>query len=84
MLTSLSLVFLVGLSVAAICERLRLPRIIGMLLTGIVLGPGNPAVYVEAEGAEVPKIVKNRQRSPKIVQKECIIAHIRKIIHDNI
>lgn len=39
MLTSLSLVFLVGLSVAAICERIRLPRIIGMLLTGIVLGP---------------------------------------------
>ena len=39
MLLSLSLTFLVGLSVAAICERLRLPRIIGMLLSGIVLGP---------------------------------------------
>lgn len=39
MLTSLALVFLVGLSVAALCERLRLPRIIGMLITGIVLGP---------------------------------------------
>ena len=26
MLLSLSLIFLVGLSVAAICERLRLPR----------------------------------------------------------
>ena len=39
MLLSLSLIFLVGLSVAAICERLRLPRIIGMLLSGIVLGP---------------------------------------------
>lgn len=39
MLTSLALVFLVGLSVAAVCERIRLPRIIGMLVTGIVLGP---------------------------------------------
>lgn len=39
MLTSLSFIFLVGLSMAAICQRIRLPRIIGMLLTGIVLGP---------------------------------------------
>lgn len=39
MLTSLAFIFLVGLSMAAICQRLRLPRIIGMLFTGIVLGP---------------------------------------------
>ena len=39
MLTSLSFIFLVGLAIAAICQRIRLPRIIGMLLTGIVLGP---------------------------------------------
>ncbi len=39
MLTSLSFIFLVGLVMAAICQRIRLPRIIGMLLTGIVLGP---------------------------------------------
>lgn len=39
MLTTLSFIFLVGLSMAAICQRIRLPRIIGMLLTGIVLGP---------------------------------------------
>ena len=39
MLTSLSLIFLVGLSMAAICEKLRLPRIVGMLITGVVLGP---------------------------------------------
>lgn len=39
MLTSLSLIFLVGLAMAAICNRIRLPRIIGMLVTGIVLGP---------------------------------------------
>lgn len=29
----------VGLAMAAICQRLKLPRIIGMLATGIVLGP---------------------------------------------
>ena len=39
MLTSLALIFLVGLSAADICRRLKLPRIIGMLMTGIVLGP---------------------------------------------
>lgn len=39
MLTSLAFIFLVGLSMAALCQRLRLPRIIGMLVTGIVLGP---------------------------------------------
>lgn len=38
MLTSLSFIFLVGLAMAAICQQIRLPRIIGMLLTGIVLG----------------------------------------------
>ncbi len=39
MLTSLSLIFLVGLAMGSICQRLKLPRIIGMLVTGIVLGP---------------------------------------------
>lgn len=39
MLTSLSLIFLVGLAMGAICQKLNLPRIIGMLVTGIVLGP---------------------------------------------
>ncbi|MCI6786871.1 MAG: cation:proton antiporter [Oscillospiraceae bacterium] len=39
MLTSLAFIFLVGLSMAAICQRLKLSRIIGMLITGIVLGP---------------------------------------------
>ena len=39
MLTSLAFIFLVGLSMAAVCQRLKLPRIIGMLFTGIVLGP---------------------------------------------
>ena len=39
MLTSLALIFLVVLSAAAICGYLHLPRIIGMLFTGIILGP---------------------------------------------
>lgn len=39
MLTSLALVFLVGLALASICQRLKLPRIIGMLVGGILLGP---------------------------------------------
>lgn len=39
MLTSLALIFLVGLCMAAICQKLKLPRIIGMLVTGMVLGP---------------------------------------------
>ena len=39
MLTSLSFVFLLGLAMAALCQRIKIPRIIGMLLTGILLGP---------------------------------------------
>lgn len=39
MLTSLALIFLVGLAMAAVCQFLKLPRIIGMLITGIILGP---------------------------------------------
>jgi len=39
MLTSLALIFLVGLSMAALVQAIKLPRIIGMLITGIVVGP---------------------------------------------
>lgn len=39
MLTSLAFIFLIGMAVAGIFEHLKLPRIIGMLLTGIVIGP---------------------------------------------
>ena len=39
MLTSLALIFLIGLSLAALFGKLKLPRLIGMLLTGILLGP---------------------------------------------
>lgn len=39
MLTSLALVFLVGYAMAAIFQKMKLPRIVGMLLSGILLGP---------------------------------------------
>lgn len=39
MLTSLAFIFLIGLIMASIFQKLKLPRIIGMLLTGILLGP---------------------------------------------
>ena len=39
MFASLSLIFIVGLAMGAICQKLKLPRIIGILVTGIVLGP---------------------------------------------
>ena len=39
MLISLAYIFLIGLSFAAICEKIKLPRIVGMLATGILLGP---------------------------------------------
>ena len=39
MLTSLAFVFLGGLLMATIAEKIGLPRIIGMLLAGVLLGP---------------------------------------------
>lgn len=39
MLFSLAIIFLVGLSAAAVFQKIGLPRIIGMLGTGIVTGP---------------------------------------------
>lgn len=39
MILSLGLILIIGMVFAKIFDRLRLPRIIGMLLTGIILGP---------------------------------------------
>lgn len=39
MLTSLALIFIVGMALGAVVARLRLPSLLGMLITGIVLGP---------------------------------------------
>ena len=41
MRTSLSLILFAGLSLAAICEKIRLPRIVGMIVAGILLGVAN-------------------------------------------
>lgn len=39
MLTSVALIFLCGLFLGGIFQRLRLPSLLGMIITGIVLGP---------------------------------------------
>lgn len=39
MIISLSIIFLFGLILAKISESLKLPRLIGMLITGILIGP---------------------------------------------
>ena len=39
MLTSLALIFLLGLLLGSIFLKLKLPSILGMILTGIILGP---------------------------------------------
>ena len=63
MLLSLGLVFLLGLSLASIFEKLKLPRIIGMLLCGIVMGPYaidllNPALLgISAELRQIALII---------------------------
>lgn len=39
MLLSISLILLLGMSMGWICQKLKLPNLLGMLITGIVLGP---------------------------------------------
>lgn len=39
MLLSISLILIVGMSMGYICSKLKLPSLIGMLATGIILGP---------------------------------------------
>ncbi len=39
MLLSTSLIFIIGLFLGYICKKLRLPSLIGLLITGILLGP---------------------------------------------
>lgn len=38
-LLSISLILMIGMSMAWICQKLKLPGLLGMLITGIVLGP---------------------------------------------
>ena len=39
MLLSISLILIVGMSMGWICNKIKLPSLLGMLITGIVLGP---------------------------------------------
>lgn len=39
MLTSLAFIFLLGMLLSSVLQKLRLPGLLGMLITGIVLGP---------------------------------------------
>lgn len=39
MLLSISLILIVGMSMGEICRKIKLPSLLGMLLTGIILGP---------------------------------------------
>lgn len=39
MLTSLALIFLVGLCLGSLFQKLKLPSLVGMILTGVLLGP---------------------------------------------
>lgn len=39
MLLSISLILIVGMSMGWICQKIKLPSLLGMLVTGIVLGP---------------------------------------------
>ena len=39
MLLSISLILIVGMSIGWLCQKWRLPSLLGMLATGMVLGP---------------------------------------------
>lgn len=39
MLLSISLILIIGMSMGWICKRVKLPSLLGMLVTGIILGP---------------------------------------------
>ena len=39
MLLSIALILMVGMALGWICKKCKLPRLLGMLVTGILLGP---------------------------------------------
>ena len=39
MLLSLSLILILGMFMGWICRKMKLPALLGMLITGIILGP---------------------------------------------
>ena len=42
MLLSISMILIVGMSMGWICQKCKVPSLIGMLATGVVLGLNNP------------------------------------------
>ncbi len=78
MLASLSLIFIVGLAMGAICQKLKLPRIIGILVTGIVLGPYvldavSPAVVIPRMVALMEKKIWHRESNPTDGHGGCVV-----------
>lgn len=39
MLLSIALIMLVGMGLGALCQKIKLPGLFGMVITGILLGP---------------------------------------------
>ena len=69
MLTSLALIFLGGLAAGALCRRLRLPRIVGMLAAAVlgilVTAPLGPSASTPAAGGCSRGQQKNGQGNNK-------------------
>ena len=63
MLTSLALIFLCGLLLGSIFQKLKLPSLIGMLITGIILGPyvlnllDNAVLLISADLRQIALII---------------------------
>ena len=58
MLASLSLIFIVGLAMGAICQKLKLPRIIGIVLGQYVLDLLDPSILsISAELRKMALII---------------------------
>ncbi len=63
MLTSLAFIFVLGMLIAGIFEKLKLPRIIGMLFSGIILGPHilnlleNPIMEISPDLREMALVI---------------------------
>ena len=60
MLLSISLILIVGMSMAWLCQRLRLPGLMGMLATGMILGPYALDPYKSRTGTGSGGIKKDR------------------------
>ena len=63
MLTSLALIFLVGMLLGSLFQKLKLPTLLGMLITGIILGPyvlnllDDSIIYISADLRQLALII---------------------------